>query len=260
MAFDGIMRAFAIAAMIGVAALILSSRNVFGEVAGYFTRVTGRLSWMEKVRLQRVIEARQEVETVPVPYARTFAGIAVGLAALELLPAVPFVVPFATMSVALAFAMLGGYVLFCRRWKPRAAALVRRSVLTALPAPVLGALSGSFFITVALAIISGQRFAGIAVALTVLVMAFIAWRIAVAPTLMLGLDPEWEYAVDERLRVGRARAIVMLACVVAGLFASEVSPTIAAGHAALVPVLATGCTLVAMFENARVQWQEVHPA
>jgi hypothetical protein len=260
MTADAIMRACTIAGLIGVAALSLFWRNFFGEVAEYFTRAAGRLSWMEKVRLQRVIEARQEVETVPAAYTRAFAGIALGLAALEFFPAVPFIVPFATMSVALAFGMLGVYLLFSRRWKPRVAPLVRRSVFTALPAPVLGAISGSFVITVGLALTSGCRSEGIAIALTVLVMAIVAWRIAIAPTLLLGVDPEWEYAVDERLRTGRARVIVVLGCLIAGLFASVAAPTCAAGHAAWVPVAANGCTLVAVFENARVQWQEVHPA
>ncbi len=260
MTIDGMMRALAIVGLVGVAALALYWRNFFGEVAGYFTRVAGRLSWMEKVRLRRVIEARQEVESVPAAYTRAFAGIALGLAALEFFPAVPFIVPFAAMSVALAFGMLGIYGLFCRRWKPRAAALVARSVFTALPAPVLGALSGSFLVTVALTLTTGDRSAGIAVSLSLLAMAFIAWRIAVSPTLLLGIDPQWEYAVDERLRIGRARAIVVLGCVIAGLFAGAVASASTAGYAQWIPLLASACTMVALFENARLRWQEVHPA
>ncbi|HEX3672205.1 MAG TPA: hypothetical protein VHT92_10935 [Candidatus Cybelea sp.] len=260
MALDEIMRPLTAAPLVGVAALAVFWENFFGEIAGYFTRVAGRLSWMEKLRLLRVIEARQEIETVPASYRWTFAVIALVLAALELSPAVPFIVPFAIMSVALACGMLGVYIFLFRRCTPRAATLARRSVFRALPAPVLAALAGSFLITLALALTPGHRFEGIAIALTVLVIAIVSWRIAVAPTLLLGLDPEWEYVVDERLRIGRARAVVALGCVIASLFATVTAPLVAARYAEWIPLLATACTVVAAFENARLQWQEVHPA
>jgi hypothetical protein len=48
----------------------------------------------------------------------------------------------------------------------------------------------------------------------------VAWRIANAPALLLGIDPEWEYAVDERIRVGRARNAALLACAVGFVFIS----------------------------------------
>ncbi|HET6276886.1 MAG TPA: hypothetical protein VFE16_13225 [Candidatus Cybelea sp.] len=254
------MRALMAAALVGTAALAFFRRNLFGEITGYFTRVAGRLTWMDRARLQRVIEARQRIETVPSTYTRVFAAIALVLAPLEFSPAVPFIVPYATMAVAMAFGMLGVYALLCSRWNPRAAALVRRSVLAVLPAPMLAALTGSFLATLALASTPGQRFGGIAVALALLVMAAVAWRIAVAPTLLLGIDPEWEYVVDERLRVGRARAIVVLACITASLFATEAARAVAAGSAEWIPLLAGACTLIAIFENARVQWQGLHPA
>jgi hypothetical protein len=256
-----LMRALMAASLVGVAALALFLRNFFG-ISGYFTRLSGRLMWMDRVRLQRVIEARQRVEAVPSIYTRTFAAIALALAGLEFAPSVPFIVPFAVMSVALAFGTFGLYVLFCRRWNPRAAALVRRSVFSALSVPMLAALTGSFVVTVAFAPIPAQRFGAIAVALCVLVLGVIAWRIAVAPTLLLGIDPEWEYVVDERLRVGRARGLVVLGCITVSLFASVADQAAAAsgGYGTWIPLLASACALVATFENVRVQWQGLHPA
>lgn len=256
------MRALMAASLVGIAALVFFWRRFFGEVAGYFRRVSGRLNWMDRVRLQRVIEAREGIESVPSAYTRLFAALALVLAGLEFLPSVPFIVPYATVSVVLAFGMLGAYVLFCRRRKPRAAALVRRSVLSALPVPVLAALNGSLLVTIAFACIPAERFAGLAVTLCVFVLGIIAWRIAVAPTLLLGIDPQWEYVVDERLRIGRARAIVALGCITASLFASVSSQAVAAAGADTewIVLLATACTLVTSVENARLQWEDVRPA
>ncbi|MGC1380882.1 MAG: hypothetical protein WA814_07645, partial [Candidatus Baltobacteraceae bacterium] len=53
-----------------------------------------------------------------------------------------------------------------------------------------------------------------------LVLGAIAWRIAGAPALLLGDDPQIEYAVDERVRASRATSIALLACAPALVFAA----------------------------------------
>ena len=90
---------------------------------------------------------------------------------------------------------------------------MRRSPFEALPPALIGAFAGCFLGVLAVAAIAAPYRAGsIAVAASMLVLAWIAWRIAGSQAVMFGEDPQLEYAVDERLRVSRASATVALAC------------------------------------------------
>lgn len=64
----------------------------------------------------------------------------------------------------------------------------------------------------------------LAVLAAITVLGIIAWQMASAPALLLGSDPQFESAVDERVRVGRARGIASLACVLGSLLAIMAVP------------------------------------
>ena len=250
------------ASLVGVAALALFLRNFFG-ISGYFTRLSGRLMWMDRVRLQRVIEARQRVEAVPSIYTRTFAAIALALAGLEFAPSVPFIVPFAVMSVALAFGTFGLYVLFCRRWNPRAAALVRRSVFSALSVPMLAALTGSFVVTDRVRTDTGAA-----------VWSYCRCALRARPRRHRLADSRCaDAAARDRSGMGvRCRRAAESwpgsrtrrhsgALRSASLHrVADQAVAAAGGYGTWIPLLASACALVATFENVRVQWQGLHPA
>jgi hypothetical protein len=50
---------------------------------------------------------------------------------------------------------------------------------------------------------------------------------------LIGADPQLEYAVDERVRVGRARSIANLACAPAFVLVAMVEPTLPPQYATL---------------------------
>jgi hypothetical protein len=63
-----------------------------------------------------------------------------------------------------------------------------------------------------------ERLGAMITVLAMVMLGAVAWRIANAPALLLGIDPECEYAVDERIRVGRARNAALLACALGYVF------------------------------------------
>lgn len=254
---DQVIRLFLAVAMAagGVAALFMP--NFFGDVTGYFTRTERGLPWMDKQRLRNVIAARKEIEVVPQSYVRFYCAAALALAALELWPVLPYVLPYAALCVLTAFGMLGVYLRFRQRWKVHVAPLVRRSPLEALPIGVLAAMLWCLLITLALAAVPAERVSAIAVAAAMIVLAIVAWRVAVAPTLLFGDDPEWEYVVDERIRIGRARAIAVLGCLLAYLFVVLAAPSIRYPYAEWAPLAVNVPVLAVMFTQLVLQWQRV---
>jgi len=52
------------------------------------------------------------------------------------------------------------------------------------------------------------------------VLVAIAWRIAIAPAVLFGSDPQVEYAVDKRVRFCRATGLLALACAPPTVFAA----------------------------------------
>ncbi|HET6276885.1 MAG TPA: hypothetical protein VFE16_13220 [Candidatus Cybelea sp.] len=196
--------------VVGVAALAMP--RCFAGVAGYFTRWAGQVPVGERERLDRVIAAREEVEGLSSAYGRGLGVVAILLAALEVFRSIPYVLPYALFCLAAAAIMLLAYLQFHRATQRRVAPLVRRSPFTALPPFVIAAMACSFGLSLGLATYPPVRYDALIVAASALLLAFIAWRVAVAPAILVGTDPQWEYAVDERVRIGRARSIANLTC------------------------------------------------
>ncbi len=153
-------------------------------------------------------------------YGRLFTLLCALAAGIEFVPGIPYVLPYAIVCITLALITYLGYVQFRRAAERRVAPLERRSVLAALPlvsiVSMLGALTAALMFTV----YPSLRLGALAVAAATLLLGITAWRIATAPSLLLGEDPQVEYAIDQRLRVGRATGIAVLACAPGGLFAA----------------------------------------
>ncbi len=196
--------------LIGVAAFVWP--RCFAGVAGYFTRWAGALPEAERDRLDQVVKAREEAEGLSGAYGRSLGVVAILLAGLEALRPIPYVLPYALFCLATAAIMLLAYLQFRRATQRRVAPLVRRSPFAALPPLVIAAMVCSFLASLALAAYPPERFGALVVAIATVILGAIAWRVAIAPAILLGVDPQLEYAVDERVRVGRARSIANLAC------------------------------------------------
>jgi hypothetical protein len=195
---------------VGIAAFVWP--RCFAGVAGYFARASSALSSGERDRLSRVLSARENAEGISSNYGRYLGAFAIALSGLEAVRSVPPIVPYAIFCLAAALITLMAYLQFRRATEQRVAPLVRRSPFMALPPLLIGAMTCSFLITLAFAALRPERLAAIIVAVSTLLLAGIAWRIADAPALLLGTDPQLEYTVDERIRIGRARNAAALAC------------------------------------------------
>jgi hypothetical protein len=211
------------AALVAIGLFALIFPDCFLGVGGYFKR-SGNLSPGERERLDRVLAMRREAEETSSGYGRYLGVTCFVLAAAELVPAVPFVLPYALCCLALAFTTFLSYLQIRRATERRVAPLVRRSPLSALPLIAMAAMLCCFAVVLPFVIYSAERISAIAVAASTLILGLIAWRIAVAPALLFGKDATFEYAVDQRLRNARATTIASLACAPAVVFVAFAAP------------------------------------
>lgn len=216
---------------VGLAAFVWP--RCFAGVTGYFTRWAAKMPPNQQERLNRVVEAREDAEGLSAGYGRLLGTFAIVLASLEAVRAIPFIVPYALFCLAGATLTLLAYLQFRRAIDRRVAPLVRRSPFTALPPVLIAGIAGSFVAAVALAAYPPERIGALVVAVSTLVLGSVAWRIATAPALLVGVDPQLEYAVDERVRVGRARNVANLACAPAFVAIVLVGPTLPPEYATL---------------------------
>jgi hypothetical protein len=206
----------------------------FAGVAGFFVGCSSpNLAPADRERLSRVIAAREDAEGISSAYGRYLGVAAIACAALEAVWVIPFIVPYALFCLAGAGVMLLAYLQYRRAAEQRVAPLVRRSPFVALPPLVIGAIGCSFLASLALAAYPPERIGALAVAVATIALGLIAWRVAVAPALLVGADPQWEYAVDERVRIGRARSIANLACAPTFVLVALTQPTLPPQYASL---------------------------
>lgn len=218
-------------ALIGVAGLVWP--QCFAGVVRGYTRCAAGLTPEEKDRVQRVVAAREHVEGISSSYGRV-AGIAIiAFAGLELGSFVPLILPYALICLVLACTVLRAYLLVRRATEQRVAPLLRRSPFTVLPPLLIAAVSSSFFVAFAFVVAPPERIGALITCVAIVILGAVAWRIANAPALLLGIDPEYEYAVDERIRVGRARNAALLACGVGYVFVAMAQVSLAPTYEAL---------------------------
>lgn len=205
----------------------------FAGVAGYFTRWAAKRPAEEQERLRQVVEAREAAEGISANYGRLIGLAGIALAGLEAVRALPPILPYSLFCLAVATVTLLAYLQYRRAIERRVAPLVRRSPFTALPGVSIAAMVLSFLAALALAAYPPERLGVLVVAASTLVLGIIAWRIATAPALLLGVDPQLEYAVDERVRIGRARSVANLACAPAFVAIALASSAMPAQYATL---------------------------
>lgn len=197
-------------AVLGITQIVFPRRYRCADV--FSKRGFGELTPEQSGRLGRVLDARRDAEGVSLLPTRYTGLLGIAMAALEFAPGVPFVIPYAIYCLCGALTILASYLHVRRETERRTAPLTRRSPLDALPPVLIGAFAGCFLGVVALIGIAPQRAGSIGVAASMLILAWIAWRIANSQAVMFGDDPQIEYAVDERLRVTRASGTIALAC------------------------------------------------
>jgi len=244
----------------GWTAMVLAALGTFQVVrpgffytcSVYFDRARKKLSPAQSERLQRVLDARSDAEGVS-PNAERYAGIVgIAMAGLELVPAIPFGVPYAIYCLAGALTILSSYVQIRRATQRRAAPLVPRSPFDALPPAMIAALAACFSGVALFAIYPPYRAGAIGVGAAMLILAWIAWRIAGSQAVLFGDDPQLEYAVDERLRANRVSGTVALACAPAVVLVGTTAVWIPSAYQSLgaVAMLLTYVAFgVAMFVN-----------
>jgi hypothetical protein len=197
-------------AVLGITQIVFPRRYCGADV--FFKRGFGELTPEQSGRLGRVLDARRDAEGVSLLPTRYTGLLGIAMAALEFVPGIPFVIPYAIYCLCSALTILASYLHVRRETERRTAPLRRRSPLDALPPILIGAFAGCFLGVVVLIGIAPHPAGSIAVAVSMLILAWIAWRIAGSQSVMFGDDPQLEYAVDERLRATRAAGTVALAC------------------------------------------------
>jgi hypothetical protein len=207
--FGGRVWMAVIMSALGILQIVFPNRFCGGMLSG---PVFGKLTPDQSERLRRVLEARSDAEGVSLTPTRYTGLLGIAMSALEFIPSIPFVIPYAVYCLAGALVLLASYLHIRRATERRTAPLVRRSPFDALPPLIIAAFAGCFAGVLAVATFEPYRAGSIAVAASMLVLAWIAWRIASSQAVMFGDDPQLEYAVDERLRVSRAIRTVTLAC------------------------------------------------
>jgi hypothetical protein len=188
------------------------------DFAGSFRRTARILPPFERLRLTRVIAAREKAEGISEVHGRILGIAAVFFAGLAAVRSVPVIVPYVLLRLACALVMLFVYARFNRATQRRAAPLIRRSPLGVISPLVVASVACSLAVTLSLVVYPQLRFGATIVAASIIVLAFIGWRVAGAPALLLGADLQLEREVDDRLRAGRATGIAGLACALSYLF------------------------------------------
>ena len=105
-------------ALLGV--LQLASPGCFSGTGMYFRGARESLTPQERDRLEHVLEARRQVEGDTYAATRWSGIFAIAVAPLVLIPAVPYVLPYAASCLVLAFATLVAYVQLRRATERRA--------------------------------------------------------------------------------------------------------------------------------------------
>lgn len=200
------------ALLVFLGVLQIAAPSCFWGMSVYFKGTRAAFSPEQRERLARVLAARKDAEGSTDSYVRLVGVLTVVMAPIALIPAVPFVLPYAISCVAMAIGVLLSYLHFRRATERRVAPLVRRTVWASLP-PLGVAATGVCLAGAALFAAYPQFRAGVVIVIIAgIVLLAVAWRMAVAPAVLFGDDSQLEYLVDEHIRFSRAANALALAC------------------------------------------------
>ena len=178
----------------------------------YFAGARAAFSPDQRERLARVLAARSEAEGDTDAFTRYAGFFTLAMAAVALVPSVPYVLPYAASCSATAVAILCIYLHFRRATTRRVAPLVHRTPWTSLSPLALVTVAVCILGAAAFATLPQYRVGGIIVVVTAVALCAIAWRVAISPAILFGDDPQLEYLVDEHVRFCRATSLAALAC------------------------------------------------
>jgi hypothetical protein len=170
-------------------------------------------------RFERAANARDRGATGLPDYVTAFVLVLIGCAVLTgvFSPAVAYGVMCLALSCRLAAGLLAEER---ERARGRRAALLQRTLRIDPVLLVWIAFAAlSTLLVVPSITVAEQRAAAGSVALSVVVMVFLAWRIATAPTLLSGDDIEAELVVDRTRRIRRTGGVAMVAVAAALVYA-----------------------------------------
>ncbi|MBV9719421.1 MAG: hypothetical protein JOZ77_08875 [Candidatus Eremiobacteraeota bacterium] len=166
----------------------------------------------QRERLTRVLAARELAEGDAEARMRYVGAFTIMMAAVALFPAIPYVLPYALSCLAMAASVLTSYLHFRRATARRVAPLVRRSPWQSLPPIAMAATAICALGSAAFAIYPQFRVGSAIVVISTIALVAVAWRVALAPALLLGDDAQLEYLVDEHVRYCRVMGLVAQAC------------------------------------------------
>lgn len=209
---DQLARIVTAAALVFVGAFQINRPGCFWGLSMYFRGARAAFRPEQRERLAHVLAERREAEGDTDRYSRWVGALTLLIAPLALLPAVPYVLPYSLSCLAMAAAVLLSYLRFRRATERRVAPLVRRSPWAALPPLAIAATAICIAGAAAFAAYPQFRFGAVIVILSAIALLAISWRVAVAPAILFGEDPQLEYLVDEHLRFCRTTNLVVLAC------------------------------------------------
>jgi len=215
---DQLARDWSAIALAALGIVQLRSPGCFESICMYFRGAWAGLSNEESERLEAVIEARTRAEGAS-GSARYAGLLTIAMGLLGLWPAIPYVMPYAASCLAMAYVTWMAYRRFRHATELRFAPLMRRTPLEALPPVAIVSVALCLIGTAAFASVPQFRVAAVLVVVSMAGLVAIAWRIAVAPAVLFGNDPQVEYAVDKRVRFCRATGLVALACAPPTVFA-----------------------------------------
>ncbi|HEY1429281.1 MAG TPA: hypothetical protein VGF18_06890, partial [Candidatus Tumulicola sp.] len=181
-------------------------------------------------RIARTLSARREIENPRRQWRRAIGILAIVAAALELVPSIPYAIPYAILCLGVACSELVCYIGMRQATQRRTAALVPRTPQQVLPPFVVAAVAATLLGVLLVAPLPDLRIAAVVVAVSMLVLFWIAWQVASSRALLVGDDPQIEYAIDERLRASRVANLAALAAAPAVALVGSSLPLVPADY------------------------------
>jgi hypothetical protein len=194
------------------AGAVMIRRREFGCYAYCSFGSDAEFSAEQSSRISRTLSARRQVEAPVRPWRIAVGVLAVLAAVLELVPAIPYAIPYTVFCLGFASSQLICYAGMRRASQRRAAALIPRSPQQVLPPFLVAAVGATLIGVLLVAPVPALRVAALVAVVSTLILLWIAWQIASSRALLVGEDPKIEYAVDERLRASRVANLAALAC------------------------------------------------
>jgi hypothetical protein len=261
-----IMRVFwaALLALGGVWILLRPNAQLWLSGAGCYFRTPDDLTPDQVSRLDRTLEARRQAEASPQPWRRWLGILALVAAAAQLVPEVPYAIPYAVFCLGLAASSWLSYSSMHRATQRRAAALVRRSPFEAFQPFLVAGVGAALASILLMAWVAPLRVPVVVVALATALLIWIMWQIASSRALLFGNDPKMEYAVDRRVREGRVMNLALLACAPAFVLIAPSSPLVpeayrsftdAAFWLAAAAFFATGASIYILSRRATAEFE-----